>query len=274
MSFEKYINGIRIIDNPFLGMSISIDKNRIKECSEIIKLKKIKKIMLAGEYRGAKDISFLCSSGFSQIESITISSSDINNIDGLYECGSLKSLGISNVHKSTKIDFSKLISLRALSLDWSKYYSHIFALSQLQDISISKYPFENLEHFQSFEKLRIIELTQSKLVSLEGIETLKTIEKIKLSYNRNLLSLKGIGKKHKFLKTISIYNASKLFQIEMLKNATNLENISLAKMKEIDSFKFLDNLQKLKNIQIKPEFFKVKDEDFSPIERAINRCET
>lgn len=274
MSFENYIKGIRIIDNPFLGKTLCIDGDKLEDCAEVVNSEQITKILISGGHEVFENLMFLNKKEFSQIDTVTLSSSNIKNVEVLYKLKNLNSIGISNIHQSTAIDFEKLTSLKSVSLDWSKRYSNIDKLADLEDFKISKYPYKDLAFLNSYRKLKCIELTQSKVTSLKGIDELSQIEKIELHYNKNLVSLNGISFKHKNLKHLSVYSSPKLFEVnKFLSNAINLELIHLAKVKEIDSFKFLNKLDNLKKIQIKADFVKVKDNNYMPLKKAIERTE-
>ena len=255
-------------------LSIRIDISKLKLCKKIIKEKGIKNIDISYNPKCKKDVDFLKDEVFSEAKSIHISANCIENIDAVYELKNLESFSLNVVKPSFEVDFQKLPTLKRISFEWSKKFINIDKLKNLEDVKIWKYPYDNLKLFSDLKKIKRMEFNQSKLINLEGIEALSNLIEFELNYNRRLVSLKGFTSNHKNLKIFHSYSAPKLYEVnDYLSKLVNLEVILLSKVKEIDSLKFLNKLKKLRIIEIKEGAFKVADNDYEPLKRALKRIE-
>ncbi|MBS1747379.1 MAG: hypothetical protein JST21_14520 [Bacteroidetes bacterium] len=137
-----------------------------------------------------------------------------------------------NNYSLEAIDFSSFQSLEYLDIVWSKQRESFFKCSNLDSLTIHGYKGKDLQTFRNFKKLKSLSLISSSIQSLNGIESLTSLEEIKIYYNSKLHDLSSLST-CKNLKTIDLISLSKLESLNFLKNCNQLEILGIENCKNI-----------------------------------------
>ena len=181
-------------------------------------------------------------------------------------------------------DFTKITSLSKLSINWEDQYIPLIAENkQLEELIIRNYTHKDFLELPNLEHLKLLDISQGNLVSLDGITQFKNLERLhlnvlkklkdisslsecsqiqnlQLSYLATLDNVESVGYLRN-LKRLEMDKLSKVIDISSFENLADLEEVFFNNMKLI-SIKPLKNLKKLKWILLS-EKTKVLDDDLS-----------
>jgi Leucine-rich repeat (LRR) protein len=119
--------------------------------------------------------------------------------------------------KKTKIDFSKIKKLENFDADpYIKSFNNILDTKSLRRLCLRKYPEKDLKKLANLRDLEYLDLRFGSLTSLDGIEELPSLQKITISYLRNLVDIKALGKVKK-LNYLEIAKTPKLTPDDVIK---------------------------------------------------------
>lgn len=154
----------------------------------------------------------------------------IKGSDSLFECKSLRGLGLNNYKNTNSEPFSNLVNLEKLTLMNSRVESldGIFKLKKLKYLSVAR--------------LR-------KLVSIHGIEQLRDLEELEIYSCKGINSVSE-GFNLKRLKRLLLINLGDVDSIKGIENLTELEEFLFYEATNIidGDISPVMSLQKLKNI--------------------------
>ncbi|WP_264559124.1 hypothetical protein [Flavobacterium sp. N2270] len=218
-------------------------------------------------YFNSDDLSFL--KEFDFITELSILSKNITDI-GQIEClKNIKTLYIENIVKG-KIDFNKFKSLRQCIFTWGiKGGESIFNQVNLEKLSIYKYNGFDLLKFISLINLNELELINSKIESLLGIEYLSSLKEIDFTGATKLISLKGIDSLDN-LEILKINRCKLVNDLSILESLNNLKKLHANDGLLINDLSFVEKLINLEEI-----FFigstKIINGNLSPLEKVIKK---
>ncbi len=157
------------------------------------------------------------------------------------------------------IDLSSFPRLRKCSLDWSKKVESILECKNLNHLSISKYPFENLNAISHMKSLTNLQLSSHKLKSLDGIQDLENLKVLDLYMCVKLEDLTRIGELPN-IKKVEMTSCKKIHDISALGLLSSVERVRLANCGKIMSLKPLKNCKILNDLCFYEDTF-VEDGD-------------
>lgn len=146
----------------------------------------------------------------------------------------------------SQIDFAKLKALKMLNLTVTSGTVNYAQISALEELSIMNYPGTNLRDMFSSKNLRDLEIVQSKIKDLSGIETTKELTSLSLCYNRSLDDISQLEQEKDSLRILSILNCPKIKDFSVLEKLEKLEGLELYGSNRLADLHFLKNLKNLK----------------------------
>lgn len=223
-----------------------------------------------------------------EIERAIIIAEDISFIG---QCPSLKWLNIIPSDNISEFDFSPLYSMSEITflkcrtvhgnqfqyLSFAKYDSfkklkNLFLigaghynyaeLTDLEYLMISENKkLDSLNGVFFSRNLAKIDISQTSIKTLSGIDTSKKMTSVNLSYNRSLKDISDLTKVSKTLKCLTIENCPKIEDFSCLYELTELEHLWLCGKNVIPSLSFLQKMRKLKTVTFSME---IADGDLTP----------
>lgn len=250
------------------GDDIDINSSNIDKCIKLMIERKINQMSLTSEYL-LNNIDFIQNYDLSFIKGIYITR-PIKDLSPVYNLRNLTHITLPEDYEG-KFDFSYLPKLEFLGTTWKDKFINLGTCHEMKYLKIFGFSNKDLSMFQSLTKLEEIQLTSSKMVSLQGIENLAGLKILDIDTAKKLERLEGLTEYNHNLTYLRIWIAPNLHDVEPIGHLHNLESIQISKVKMLDSLKFLDNLHKLKICAIHPSNIDVRDGDFTPLERAKSR---
>ena len=184
-------------------------------------------------------------------------------IDGLKHLPALEEIMLCGT--SQVLDFSWVPNLQRLICDWHVGMFRNSESSNLLSLSMEKYKSKkgDLSDFPSFPYLQRIELLQSSIQNLTGINRFPTLKEIHLTY---LSKLEELGRLN--LPNLIEFVAEKCKKIsdhDQIGNCLSLQELKLHECGTINSLYFINHLKNLKSFRfINTD---VLDGDLSPLKR-------
>jgi Leucine-rich repeat (LRR) protein len=169
-----------------------------------------------------EDVSFL--SCLSTIKSLSIISSDVENIKAIENMESLEELELTATIEES-IDFKSLKNLKTCYLHWWKDAANIFKCNWLKELYLD-------------------ELKIKKTIEIEGIGSLVSLEKLVIS-NSNIKSLEWLSNltQLKELELINCRSVSDFSEISSLINLKKLQIEGCSKLRDLNFLKALPDLE-------------------------------
>ncbi|MDE7215766.1 MAG: hypothetical protein K2O08_03060 [Clostridia bacterium] len=182
--------------------------------------------------------------------------------NAIYRFVNLTELSYYVKNKSTSIDLSKFPKLKILdtaqanqlkNLDKSSVAAYaqyddgkvksqiIREIKGLVDLRLHGPKDFSFDFIENPEKLKIVFFTQGNVKDLSGIERIKNLHLLSLSYCRSMSSIEGISKVPN-LKKLRIDSCPKLQDISEIKNLENLKVLILENIKKCD-LSFLEEMK-------------------------------
>lgn len=152
----------------------------------------------------------------------------------------------------TPLNLEKLPNLTALRGEWSECLKNVADLTRLELLAWRKFKSKtrNLEELGALKRLKSIELVQSNIKTLKGIEGLAFLEELKLYRNRDLVDISGVTALADSLSVLRIENSKKIENVEVVSRLENLRDLSLSDCGAIRSLEFVTVLNKLRMISL------------------------
>lgn len=186
------------------------------------------------------------------------------NLDCLYDLPGLKSISIYNnempdIKPELQLDLERLTELQKYSGEYA-FISNTDNPS-LKCLALNGYKERNLNKLVGLKNLETIDLTSSKLGSLDGCEALSRLQCLYLYYNRALKDIHALDAVRNSLKALRIVNCPKIEDFSVLGELENLELLHLYGKNVLPS---LDFIKKMKNLKTFIFYMPVLDGDLSP----------
>jgi hypothetical protein len=248
-----------IADGSILGDRLLVESAKIDSTIKYINSKGIKSVTIDPEYYELDDLAFLqytpdVTGVYLLSDNIDVSW--INNLKGLRVL-------TCDVIKQGNIDLKNFPYLEILGYSVNKKITGIGFCTRLSWLWIEGYKNDNLLELKSLVNLKYLNLHQSSIKNLEGIEDMRNLQKIRLDTMRNLESLKGLNKNLSRLEVVDIWAAKNLTNYDELSKLKNLKQLELGRTGECQSISFIKELSNLKKVALG---FKVLDGNMSYLE--------
>lgn len=147
------------------------------------------------------------------------------------------------------VDFLGFKNLKKLGYIWLKGTSGLENLSLIEYIFLLKYKADDMSLFSNYKLLKRLRLSQSSILSLNGIENLKELKDLTLAYCRNLEDLSTF-KGNPNVEILDITSCKKL-DVNILPNYfPNVHTLTIESQGEIATIEpLLKGFSKLKQIK-------------------------
>lgn len=243
------------------GTTVLIGKDNVQESILYIQTHQIKNVEITYRY-GETHIDFLSECPY--IEVLILEGPSVKNFDGAYHLKALKALEIKEVSPSLTIDFSQLTSLEELYGKLPLKTLSIGSLINLKRMMIRDFKAkgENLEEFTDLEALVHLELMNSNIISLEGIQRLKKLSRLGLFRMKVLTNIEAIQQLSENLTKLQIEFVKNIQDFSPIGKVQSLQYLSLNACGAIPSIRFTEQLPYLKTLIFADST--VMDGDVSP----------
>lgn len=151
-------------------------------------------------------------------------------------------------NRIANFDFSRLYAIETLHIRGKKGNQNLNKLHGLKDVSLSEGQpaSKDLSDFLIMDDLMSLDICQSKLRSLHGIENAKKLKTMVLSYNRSLEDISALSAVRDTLTVLSIESCGKVRDFSVLNNLHKLEHLNLNGSNELPNLEFLRKMPNLK----------------------------
>ncbi|WP_282020853.1 hypothetical protein, partial [Planomicrobium okeanokoites] len=243
------------------GPTVLIGKYNVQESVQYIQTHQIKSIEITYYYVESQ-IDFL--SECTAIESLSLQGPNVKNLSGLYHLKALKTLAIDDVVPSLTIDFSQLTTLEEIYGTLPPKAAAIGSLINLKKVQIWGYKpkGKDLKEFSDMKALVDLELISSNIISLDGIQGLKKLDRLALFRMRALTDIEAIQHLSGNLTDIEIESAKNIQDFSPIGKVGSLEHLGLNNCGTIPSIRFIKQLPHLRSMRFLDST--VMDGDVSP----------
>nr|WP_233569573.1 hypothetical protein [Planomicrobium sp. Y74] len=255
---EKSKIRVRNDDN---GPTVLIGKYNVQESVQYIQTYQIKSVEITYYYVESQ-IDFL--SECPSIEFLSLQGPNVKNLIGLYHLKALKTLAIDDVVPSSTIDFSQLTTLEEIYGTLPPKAAAIGSLINLKKVQIWGYKpkGKDLKEFSDMKALTDLELISSNIISLEGIQGLKKLDRLALFRMRALTDIEAIQHLSGNLTDLEIESAKNIKDFSPIGKVGSLEHLGLNNCGTIPSIRFIKQLPHLRSMRFLDST--VLDGDVSP----------
>jgi hypothetical protein len=236
-----------IADKPesILGDRLIINPHNIDESIIYAKNNGIKSITINPFYFKVENLDFLAN--FSFIEGLYLLQENLD-LTPLNDLTNLRVLIISDL--KPKVDLKYFENLEILSLIYCKSVLNLNYCGKIFWLWIDNFKEENLEQLSKLSSLQYLNLHNTSIIDLKGIEYLLNLRSLKIDKAIKLISLEGISEKNKCLRVVDIYGAKNLKDYSALGHAKELEKIWIRKSGDLSNIFFLQKMEKLQEVTI------------------------
>lgn len=243
------------------GITVLIGKDNAQESIQYIQAHQIKNVEVTYRY-GEPQIDFL--SECPSIEALILEGPSVKNFGGAYHLKSLRALIFNDVSPSLTIDFSQLTTLEEIYGKLPPKTLAIGSLINLNKMMVSGYKSKrgNLEEFTDLKALVHLELMNSNIISLEGIQGLKKLSRLGLFRIKTLTDIEAIKGLSKNLTKLQIEFVKNIQDFSPIEKVQSLEYLSLNACGDIPSIRFVEHLPHLKTLDFADST--IVDGDVSP----------
>lgn len=165
------------------------------------------------------------------------------------------------------LDYAKIQGLQEIIIDdmGEPIYNriNINQIKTLRKMTIRSFKskYRNVTDLFISPVLEDLEILQSNICSMEGIDTSKNIKSLALYYNRSLADLSALGKVSESLTKLSIDACAKITDFSFLCHLPNLQFLDLRGSNVLKSLDFLHHMENLKTFILDMD---VEDGDLTP----------
>ena len=243
------------------GITVLIGKDNLQESIQYIQAHQIKNVEVTYRY-GEPQIDFL--SECPNIEALILEGPSVKNFDGAYHLKALKALIIDDASPSLTIDLSQLTSVEEIYGKLPPKTMAIGSLINLKKMMVRGYKSkkENLEEFRDLKALEHLELMNSNIISLEGIQGLKKLRHLGLFRMKTLIDIEAIQHLSENLTKLQLEFVKNIQDFSPIGNVQSLEYLNLSACGDIPSIRFTKRLPNLKTLIFADSV--VVDGDVSP----------
>lgn len=230
------------------GKTVYIDNENAQESIQYIQVHQIKSVDITYDYEESQ-IDFL--SECPTVEFLSLEGSSVKDISGIYYLKTLKALVINNTSRSLEVDFSRLTSLESIIGTLPPKAVEVGSLINLKKLLIWDYKpkGKNLKEIADLKALEDIDLTNSNITSLEGIQGLTKVRNLALFRMRALTNIGAIQHLSENLTSLQIEGANNVQDFSSIRSVQSLEYLTLNNCGMIPSIRFIRQLPHLKGIQ-------------------------
>lgn len=172
----------------------------------------------------------------------------IADISDIYELSNLEWLLLPE--KKMHINFEFWPNLKTLRAFWSGHFTNLNSSNNLKLLSLSKYKSESLVKLGLPQNLEKLDLVSSSIASLDGIQAVKSLEELELSYMRNLNDISLVLHHKKSLKKLSFDHCKNILEFNYIEKLKSLKKLSIDDCGEIKSINFISKLLNLEFLSI------------------------
>ena len=173
----------------------------------------------------------------------------------LYDMPNLKELNCQTVygHKDAlkaDVDYSHFSSLQCVYASGAKGHRNLESVKGLRHLYLGQgQPASKALIGFDFSELEKLDLCQSPIRSLNGIDQAACIQKLSLSYCRSLEDVAALASVGKTLTSLEIESCGKIKDFSWLYHLPNLENLVLFGSNTLPNLSFLDSMPNLKSFR-------------------------
>ena len=148
--------------------------------------------------------------------------------------------------RQTSIDYSKINGIQELNVEIEKGDSNYDKGETLKRLSVSNFKGSSPSSLFCSELLEELDVVQSSLKSLDGIDRSKNISSVSLYYNRSLTDISELEKISDSLQELVIEYSPKITDFSCLQKLINLKYLTLTGSNDLRDLSFLKAMPKLK----------------------------
>ena len=173
----------------------------------------------------------------------------------IYHMPNLKELNCQTVygHKDAlkaDVEYSHFPSLQCVYASGAKGHRNLESVKGLRHLYLGQgQPASKLLTGFDFSELEKLDLCQSPIRSLNGIDQAACIQKLSLSYCRSLEDVAALASVGKTLTSLEIESCGKIKDFSWLYHLPNLENLVLFGSNTLPNLSFLDSMPNLKSFR-------------------------
>lgn len=241
------IDGFKLFKHVDGSMSIIINSDRIHECMQFYKEKQLRGVVIttAFDYE-LQNVDFLAD--YPEITHLSISDG-IKDVSAVHALKNLNFLMLSG--KNRKIDFIDLSSLRKLIIEWSPYLTHLDSCINLNGLTLRGYnpKTKDCSFVSNITWLKQLEITQSTITKLNGLEKLDSLEKLEFHYCSKLKTLDCLETSKESLTYLFFDHCKSIINHEYVTRLHHLYTLAFNDCGAIPSIKFINTMPSLKDIR-------------------------
>jgi hypothetical protein len=243
-----------------------LNSNDLEKAKQIMLQDNLNHLEINPNHFRINDLSFL--KEFSFITEFSILGLDIIDIKEIENLTNLRKLYIAHKFKGN-IDFTKFKHLEECVFTWGiKGSESIYDTIFLKKLTIYSYSNIDFSKFEKQTKLEELELLNSKINNLNGIEKIKGLKRLSIIGAKNIDNLNGIENLDK-LEFLEIDRCKKINDLSLLCKLSNLKKIHANDGLQINDLNFIINLENLEEFLFAGDS-KILNNDLSPLEYAFN----
>ena len=210
------------------------------------------------------DLSFLESlAGIAKIQWLKVLDWSLEDLEPIHFLKELRHLSIHSFSER-EIRFQEFPHLELVHYDqWHKNAGSLFLNKNLKDVWLNHYSGKNLRDFSRLPSLTSLALLNTRLESLNGVESLSKLESLEIANARRLVSLEGL-EKVAGLRELKIYGCKKLKDIEPLRFLPHLKTVHLFNVGDLPSLRPIEGMDELETFFF-IEDTNILDGDISPL---------
>ena len=161
------------------------------------------------------------------------------------------------------VDFSQIYGLESLKINVNRGTLNFNRIPSLRSLSIGDFRGANLDLNDLFisTELDTLRLIEGKCVSLNGIERASKLQYLDITYNRHLEDISALSQVKHSLKSLNIFNCSKIKDFSVLYELVNLEKLEIWGSNTIPSLDFVKYMPNLKTLFLE---INIADGDITP----------
>jgi|GEM_PF-2986169 len=191
---------------------------------------------------------------FSDLEELRVYVDAGTDISPLNSLKNLKSLWLSfnpGYEPTGALDFAQLPMLEEIHVQWYKELKNLSACKSLKSIFMDAFPDKDLSLLKDLDKLQVLEIRNSKLERLDGIEKMNTLNSLKITGQSDLKTVESISQASlSKLKNVEISSRNDLKGLNYLSQLKALKSLLLDGMAHLDCTCLAD-IAKLKDLDLR-----------------------
>jgi hypothetical protein len=226
---------------------LRVESDKLEEYLKYYKSKDCDTIGIAvSRFHGYKldDLNFL--SSIPQLKALYLQDS----IPGISTIQSLNELQWLLLPESKqKLDLSNFPKLEVIRGSWNSKLKNLSSCNSLHTISLSKYnPInKDIREFSYLSKLEELEINQSTIECLKGVEKIANLRSLEVSYMPRLQDISSISGLKCSLEKLRFRNCKKVASFEVIDELEHLKELGINNCGDVTSIKFIEYLKRLEH---------------------------